>query len=52
MGLDQDFWLGNVENAAASIIDEETVQYVSNIYEYRKLPSIRGARRWRRANDA
>ncbi len=34
MGLNPDVWFGNVENAAASIIGRETVQYVSNIYKY------------------
>lgn len=52
MGLDQVLWFGNVENAAAAIIDRETVQYVSNIYKYSKLPiDQRRARRWRPAND-
>lgn len=34
MGLNPNVWFGNVENAAASIVGRETVQYVSNIYKY------------------
>ncbi|QRM54422.1 lytic transglycosylase F [Sinorhizobium sp. BG8] len=34
LGLNPDIWFGNVENAAASIVGRETVQYVSNIYKY------------------
>ncbi|MCP4595351.1 lytic transglycosylase F [Neptuniibacter sp.] len=34
MGLDRNQWFGNVELAAAKIIGNETVQYVSNIYKY------------------
>jgi membrane-bound lytic murein transglycosylase MltF len=34
LGLDPNVWFGNVENAAASIVGRETVQYVSNIYKY------------------
>ena len=52
MGLDQVLWFGNVENAAAAIIDRKTIQYVSNIYKYSKLPiDQRRAQRWRPAND-
>ena len=34
MGLDPTIWFHNVEVAAAREIGRETVQYVSNIYEY------------------
>jgi len=34
MGLDPNVWFGNVENAASEIVGRETVQYVSNIYQY------------------
>ena len=52
VGLDQVLWFGNVENAAAAIIDRKTIQYVSNIYRYSKLPiDQRRAQRWRPAND-
>ncbi|WP_340669012.1 lytic transglycosylase F [Phyllobacterium sp.] len=34
MGLDPNIWFGNVENSAADIVGRETVQYVSNIFEY------------------
>lgn len=34
MGLNPNVWFGNVENAAATIVGRETVQYVSNIYKY------------------
>jgi membrane-bound lytic murein transglycosylase MltF len=33
-GLDPDVWFFNVEQGAAEIVGQETVQYVSNIYKY------------------
>ena len=33
-GLDPDVWFFNVEEGAARIVGQETVQYVSNIYKY------------------
>lgn len=33
-GLDPDKWFGNVEQGAAAIVGQETVQYVGNIYKY------------------
>ena len=34
MGLDPNIWFNNVEQAAARIVGQETVQYVGNIYKY------------------
>ena len=34
MGLDPNVWFENVEQAAARIVGQETVQYVGNIYKY------------------
>ena len=34
MGLDPNRWFGNVELAALTIVGQETVRYVSNIYKY------------------
>lgn len=34
MGLDPNVWFDNVEQAAARIVGQETVQYVGNIYKY------------------
>jgi hypothetical protein len=34
MGLDPRIWFNNVEQAAARIVDQETVQYGGNIYKY------------------
>jgi membrane-bound lytic murein transglycosylase MltF len=33
-GLDPNLWFYNVEEGAARIVGQETVQYVSNIYKY------------------
>jgi membrane-bound lytic murein transglycosylase MltF len=33
-GRNPDVWFGNVEQVAAKVIGQETVQYVSNIYKY------------------
>ena len=33
-GLDANVWFFNVEEGAARIVGQETVQYVSNIYKY------------------
>lgn len=33
-GFDTTVWFGNVENGAAAIVGQETVQYVSKIYKY------------------
>jgi membrane-bound lytic murein transglycosylase MltF len=33
-GFDPNVWFGNVENGAAAIVGQETVQYVGKIYKY------------------
>jgi membrane-bound lytic murein transglycosylase MltF len=33
-GFDSSIWFGNVENGAAAIVGQETVQYVGKIYKY------------------
>jgi membrane-bound lytic murein transglycosylase MltF len=33
-GLSTTVWFGNVENGAAAIVGQETVQYIGNIYKY------------------
>ena len=34
MGLDPDRWYGNVEHAALTMVGQETVNYVRNVYKY------------------
>ena len=33
-GFDSTIWFGNVENDAAAIVGQETVQYVGKVYKY------------------
>jgi membrane-bound lytic murein transglycosylase MltF len=33
-GFNANVWFGNVENGAAAIVGQETVQYIGNIYKY------------------